>query len=45
MFREEKAAPCAKDIPSMQLISQTLLYAKVGWYQSKPFRQLFQQPF
>mmetsp|Transcript_32129 Transcript_32129/g.79403 ORF Transcript_32129/g.79403 Transcript_32129/m.79403 type:complete len:266 (+) Transcript_32129:233-1030(+) len=28
VFREEAAAPSAKDIPSMQLINQTLLYAK-----------------
>jgi hypothetical protein len=27
-LQEEKPAPSAKDIPSMQLISQTLLYAK-----------------
>jgi 26S proteasome regulatory subunit N12 len=28
VFREETAPPNAKDIPSMQLINQTLLYAK-----------------
>ena len=28
VFREEAAAPSAKDIPSMELINQTLLYAK-----------------
>lgn len=28
VFREEAKAPSAKDIPSMQLINQTLLYAK-----------------
>jgi|AntAceMinimDraft_1070359.scaffolds.fasta_scaffold99441_1 26S proteasome regulatory subunit N12 len=28
VFRAEAAAPSAKDIPSMQLINQTLLYAK-----------------
>ena len=29
MFREEAAPPSAKDIPSVRLINQTLLYAKV----------------
>ena len=28
VFREEATAPSAKDIPSMELINQTLLYAK-----------------
>lgn len=28
VFREESTLPSVKDIPSMQLINQTLLYAK-----------------